>query len=95
MEIRIEEVPEFKENFDERMKMLCFVIKASSFLWHQVFFKSIRDFNLVYLKIRCMIEILFLIGNGFEEKDVILKLLDVEKNPRRPSFLHIFFNFLN
>lgn len=36
MDLRIEEAPDFKENFDERMKMLCFVVKASSFLWHQV-----------------------------------------------------------
>ena len=32
-----------------------------------------------------MVEVLFLIGNGYEEGKVILELLDVEKNPRRPS----------
>ena len=31
-------------------------------------------------------EVLFIIGNGFEKGEIIKDLLDVEKNPRRPSF---------
>ena len=33
-----------------------------------------------------MMEVLFLIGNGFEKVEIIKELLDVKKNPRRPSF---------
>lgn len=34
-----------------------------------------------------MIEVLFLIGNGFEKSEIILELLDIDKNPRRPSYI--------
>lgn len=33
-------------------------------------------------------EVLFIIGSGFEQGDVIKELLNVEKNPRRPSFFY-------
>ncbi|PWA96041.1 pseudouridine synthase family protein [Artemisia annua] len=46
-------------------------IKGSAFLWHQV---------------RCMVAVLFLIGQGLESPDVIDALLDVDKTPRKPQY---------
>nr|XP_043636860.1 tRNA pseudouridine(38/39) synthase [Erigeron canadensis] len=46
-------------------------IKGSAFLWHQV---------------RCMVAVLFLIGQGLESPDVIDALLDVDKTPRKPLY---------
>lgn len=42
-------------------------IQGQAFLWHQI---------------RCIMGILFLIGQEKEQPEVILELLDVEKNPR-------------
>ncbi|KAF4655030.1 tRNA pseudouridine synthase 3 [Perkinsus chesapeaki] len=47
------------------------IINGSAFLWHQV---------------RCMMEILMLIGRGLEQPDVIDTLLDVEKTPGKPNY---------
>jgi tRNA pseudouridine38/39 synthase len=47
------------------------IIKGSAFLWHQV---------------RCMMAILFLIGNGQEKLNVIEYLLDVNKIKERPNY---------
>jgi hypothetical protein len=47
-------------------------IKGFGFLWHQV---------------RCMASVLFLIGQGLEEPQVIDQLLDTEKNARKPDYL--------
>ncbi|XP_071716433.1 uncharacterized protein [Rutidosis leptorrhynchoides] len=52
-------------------KLLFMKIKGSAFLWHQV---------------RCMVAVLFLIGQGLESPDVIDVLLDVEKMPRKPQY---------
>ncbi|KAI3820029.1 hypothetical protein L1987_13885 [Smallanthus sonchifolius] len=46
-------------------------IKGSAFLWHQV---------------RCMVAVLFLVGQGLESPDVIDVLLDVDKTPRKPQY---------
>ncbi|XP_052624339.1 uncharacterized protein LOC111875980 isoform X1 [Lactuca sativa] len=46
-------------------------IKGSAFLWHQV---------------RCMVAVLFLIGQGLESPDVVDALLDVKKTPRKPQY---------
>ncbi|KAI5296973.1 hypothetical protein KEM55_005326 [Ascosphaera atra] len=48
-----------------------FTVHGSAFLWHQV---------------RQMVGILFLVGQGFEAPEIVLELLDVEKNPRRPAY---------
>ncbi|GLT77266.1 hypothetical protein SLA2020_488680 [Shorea laevis] len=51
---------------------LCVIkIKGSAFLWHQV---------------RCMVAVLFMIGEGLESIDVVDTLLDTEKTPRKPQY---------
>ncbi|KAB2040368.1 hypothetical protein ES319_D02G078600v1 [Gossypium barbadense] len=51
---------------------LCAIkVKGSAFLWHQV---------------RCMVAVLFMIGQGLESVDVIDILLDIEKTPRKPQY---------
>ncbi|RMZ80787.1 hypothetical protein DV737_g2848, partial [Chaetothyriales sp. CBS 132003] len=52
-------------------KLYTFTVHGSAFLWHQV---------------RCMIGVLFLVGQGLEEPSVIDELLDIDKNPRRPLY---------
>ncbi|KKF93587.1 putative tRNA pseudouridine synthase C25B8.05 [Ceratocystis platani] len=52
-------------------KVYYFSVKGSAFLWHQI---------------RCMVYVLFLVGQGLEEPSVILDLLDVEKTPARPAY---------
>ena len=44
---------------------------GSAFLWHQV---------------RCMMAILFLVGQGLEQPNVVESLLAVDTNPRRPGY---------
>nr|CAG4637109.1 EOG090X083V [Ceriodaphnia reticulata]SVE73005.1 EOG090X083V [Ceriodaphnia reticulata] len=44
---------------------------GQAFLWHQV---------------RCIVAILFLVGQGKEETAVVHQLLDVELNPRKPQY---------
>ncbi|CAK9174175.1 unnamed protein product [Ilex paraguariensis] len=46
-------------------------IVGSAFLWHQV---------------RCMVAVLFLIGQGLESLDVIDSLLDIARTPRKPQY---------
>ena len=46
-------------------------IEASGFLYHQI---------------RLTMTLLALIGNGLEEAELVTKLLDVEKIPRRPGY---------
>lgn len=55
-------------SIEERTEYTMFeaVIKGSGFLWHQI---------------RCIIGVLFLIGQEKEEPQVVAELLDVEKNP--------------
>lgn len=48
-----------------------FTLHGSAFLWHQV---------------RHMVAILFLVGQGFEPPSVVSELLDVTKNPRKPTY---------
>jgi tRNA pseudouridine38/39 synthase len=52
-------------------KVYTFTLHGSAFLWHQV---------------RCMVAILFLVGQGLEQPSIVSELLDVEKNPRRPTY---------
>lgn len=46
-------------------------IKSQAFLWHQI---------------RCIMSLLFLVGEEKESPDIILELLNVEKNPRKPEY---------
>ena len=70
--------PEFIERFvDEQtgdrreMQLYSFDVQGSAFLWHQV---------------RCMIGILFLVGQRLESPTLVRDLLDVAANPRRPHY---------
>jgi len=46
-------------------------VRGSAFLWHQV---------------RCMVGVLFLVGQGLERPEIVSELLDVSRNPRRPQY---------
>ncbi|XP_044974875.1 tRNA pseudouridine(38/39) synthase isoform X3 [Hordeum vulgare subsp. vulgare] len=46
-------------------------IRGSAFLWHQV---------------RCMVAVLFLVGQGLESPCVVDSLLDITKTPRKPQY---------
>ena len=48
-----------------------FTIKGTAFLYHQV---------------RCMVAVLFLVGEGKEDERIISDLLDLERYPRRPNY---------
>lgn len=52
-------------------KVYTFTLHGSAFLWHQV---------------RCMVSVLFLVAQGLEKPSIITELLDVETNPRRPTY---------
>lgn len=47
------------------------IIESNSFLWHQI---------------RCIVGLLFLVGQGKEEPSVITELLNVEKYPCKPQY---------
>ncbi|KAM7511291.1 hypothetical protein LguiB_010166 [Lonicera macranthoides] len=51
--------------------LLAMKIKGSAFLWHQV---------------RCMVAVLFFIGEGLESPNVIDALLDIDKTQRKPQY---------
>ncbi|KAK1832644.1 pseudouridine synthase [Podospora conica] len=52
-------------------KVYYFHVRGSAFLWHQI---------------RHMVAILFLVGQGLEPASVVDELMDVEKNPCKPSY---------
>ncbi|XP_001649570.2 tRNA pseudouridine(38/39) synthase [Aedes aegypti] len=51
--------------------MLYLELRGKAFLWHQV---------------RCIMAVLFLVGEGKEEPSVVKELLDVNKNPCKPQY---------
>uniref|UniRef100_A0A6P7FY38 tRNA pseudouridine(38/39) synthase n=1 Tax=Diabrotica virgifera virgifera TaxID=50390 RepID=A0A6P7FY38_DIAVI len=51
--------------------MYVITLKGKAFLWHQI---------------RCIMGVLFLIGQGNEVPEVIDELLNVAKNPRKPAY---------
>lgn len=53
-------------------KIYCFKVRGTAFLWHQI---------------RCMVNILFSVGQRLESPDLVTKLLDIESNPRRPVYV--------
>ena len=57
--------------YNDQQDVYMAVIKGSAFLWHQV---------------RCMMSILFMIGNKIEQPDCIQNLLDIEKIKERPNY---------
>jgi tRNA pseudouridine38/39 synthase len=56
---------------NDQIALYAFRIVGSAFLWHQV---------------RCMVAILFLVGQGLELPTLIKDLLDVEKCPSKPMY---------
>ncbi|KAI3323923.1 pseudouridine synthase [Xylariaceae sp. AK1471] len=52
-------------------KVYYFHVRGSAFLWHQI---------------RCMVAVLFMVGQGLEDASVIDKLLDFTAEPRRPAY---------
>jgi tRNA pseudouridine38/39 synthase len=52
-------------------KIYTFTLHGSAFLWHQV---------------RCMVSILFLVAQGLEKPSIVSELLDVQRNPGRPTY---------
>ncbi|EEF35272.1 pseudouridylate synthase, putative [Ricinus communis] len=55
----------------EGNQLFAIKIRGSAFLWHQV---------------RCMVAVLFMIGQGLESPDVIDVLLDTVRTPRKPQY---------
>lgn len=54
------------ENYHKSYEMKYLEITSQAFLWHQI---------------RCIMAVLFLIGQGHEDPSIIKELLDIEKNP--------------
>ncbi|XP_028383961.1 tRNA pseudouridine(38/39) synthase isoform X1 [Phyllostomus discolor] len=55
----------------EPFQLCQFEVTGQAFLYHQV---------------RCMMAVLFLIGQGMEKPEIIDELLNVEKNPQKPQY---------
>ena len=48
-----------------------FEIRGIAFLWHMV---------------RCIMSLLFMVGQGQEQPEIITKLLDIERTPAKPQY---------
>jgi len=53
-------------------KMWVLKLQGTAFLWHQV---------------RCMMAVLFLVGQGLEDPEIVRDLLDMEKYPTKPEYV--------
>jgi tRNA pseudouridine38/39 synthase len=53
-------------------KTYYFHVRGSAFLWHQI---------------RCMVAVIFMVGQGLEEPEVVDRLLDYKTQPRRPNYV--------
>lgn len=60
-----------EEGWQEPFQLCQFEVTGQAFLYHQV---------------RCMMAVLFLIGQGMEKPEVIDELLNIEKNPQKPQY---------
>ncbi|EHB06515.1 tRNA pseudouridine synthase 3 [Heterocephalus glaber] len=60
-----------EERWQEPFQLCQLEVTGQAFLYHQV---------------RCMMAILFLIGQGMEKPEVIDELLKIEKNPQKPQY---------
>ena len=53
-------------------EQMCYVqIHGQAFLWHQI---------------RCIMEVLFMIGNGLEDPSVITEMFDIDTHPGKPNY---------
>lgn len=53
-------------------KVYYFHVRGSAFLWHQI---------------RCMVAVIFTVGQGLEAPEIIDQLLDYQAQPRRPNYV--------
>ncbi|CAG2121248.1 unnamed protein product, partial [Medioppia subpectinata] len=56
---------------DETYWMYALTITGTAFIWHQI---------------RCIVALLFLVGQHREEPEIIQQLLDVDKHPNKPQY---------
>jgi len=70
-ELTVQCVHRDKQGEDSPYDMCQVNIVGKAYLWHQI---------------RCIMAVLFLIGEGKEEPEVITQLLDVDANPCRPAY---------
>ncbi|CAG2213316.1 DEG1 [Mytilus edulis] len=56
---------------DSEYQMCELTITGLAFLWHQI---------------RCIVTVLFLVGQGNEKPQIIDELLDIDKHPRKPQY---------
>ena len=47
---------------------------------------DVRGHAFLYHQVRCMASVLFMVGEGKEEPEVVSKLLDVERQPQKPFY---------
>ncbi|XP_018089389.1 pseudouridine synthase 3 L homeolog isoform X1 [Xenopus laevis] len=52
----------------------------------QLYHLQITGLAFLYHQVRCIMGVLFLVGQGKEKPEVITELLDVVKNPRKPQY---------
>ncbi|KAI1322712.1 pseudouridine synthase [Xylariaceae sp. FL0255] len=64
--------PSSSSQKDRLPKIYYFHVRGSAFLWHQI---------------RCMVSVLLLVAQGLESPTVIDRLLDIDSEPRRPSYV--------
>jgi tRNA pseudouridine38/39 synthase len=73
--IAIEEYPQQEESsssHQQQQSTMCYVqIHGQAFLWHQI---------------RCIMEVLFMIGNRLEDPSIVTQLFNVEKYPGKPAY---------
>ena len=67
----IEPVDRFGGPGPHGMEVFAINVKGKAFLWHQV---------------RCMAAVLFMVGRGQEEPEIVSRLLDVEAHPGKPHY---------
>nr|XP_003417471.1 tRNA pseudouridine(38/39) synthase [Loxodonta africana]XP_010595442.1 tRNA pseudouridine(38/39) synthase [Loxodonta africana]XP_023412838.1 tRNA pseudouridine(38/39) synthase [Loxodonta africana]XP_023412839.1 tRNA pseudouridine(38/39) synthase [Loxodonta africana]XP_023412840.1 tRNA pseudouridine(38/39) synthase [Loxodonta africana]XP_023412841.1 tRNA pseudouridine(38/39) synthase [Loxodonta africana] len=60
-----------EDRWEESFQLCQFEVTGQAFLYHQV---------------RCMMAILFLIGQGMEKPEIIDELLNIEKNSQKPQY---------
>ncbi|KAF9578998.1 tRNA pseudouridine synthase 3, partial [Lunasporangiospora selenospora] len=71
LDIRIDPVPGYEFPEHSGRQFYELTLRGTAFLWHQV---------------RCMMSVLFTIGHGLEEPEVIDALMDVENCPAKPTY---------
>lgn len=57
---------------DRVPKVYYFHVRGSAFLWHQI---------------RCMVAVIFMVGQGLEAPEIVDRLLDAQAQPRRPNYV--------